>query len=543
MLAFLAKKSEKDEGLDESPGGKEDKKKHEDMKVITELEDRDDFRQIWVVSLDDEKPRRLTTEPWVYEDPAWSPDGRFLAFTYDEKGTRGVSEDSHVGIMPAEGGDIRRITGDDIFAGAPSWSRDGKRIAYFRDRDVEYGAYLNVKDLYVYDLEKETHTNVTLGVESPAVGGSGSIPHHAAVWSADDSSLYLLGAKGPAQNVYRVVVPEGGASSGGIRSGMIPITEQKGEIYAPTFSKDGSVMAFVMGSFSRVVEVYASTVDRFAPKRLTDTMKPLEKLGFREPETLRFDSLDGTPLEAFLFYPDNFEKGNPVPLVVDIHGGPASRWGAQVPRYAPWRLYNAHGMAVLLVNPRGSTGYGAEFQRGNFKGFGRGDLVDIISGVDHVIGMGVADPERLGVTGYSYGGFMTNNIITRTKRFKAAVSIAGGANYISCYCQANPILPGVFYDGPPWGESSRLYFEHSPIVRAGNVTTPTLIMHGEKDGAVDKSQSIEFFRALREAGVETELVLYPREAHSIYEPVHWRDYMKRSVEWFRKHLLGEEPEA
>jgi dipeptidyl aminopeptidase/acylaminoacyl peptidase len=142
------------------------------------------------------------------------------------------------------------------------------------------------------------------------------------------------------------------------------------------------------------------------------------------------------------------------------------------------------------------------------------------------------------VTGYSYGGFMTNNIITRTDRFKAAVSIAGGANYISCYCQANPVLPRVFYDGPPWGKTAELYFKHSPVVRAGLVTTPTLFMHGENDRAVHVSQSIEFFRALAEAGVETELVIYPREGHGISEPVHWRDYMQRTVDWFAERLLN-----
>jgi len=517
-IAFLAAR------IDENR--KKETAKGRDMKVLTALEDRSKWAHIWIMDLDEKKPRRVTTEPYIYEDIAWSPDSARLAFTYDEKGTRGVSEDSHVGVMAAEGGPIECLTGADIFAGAPSWSHDGMKIAYLRDRDVALGAYLNVKDLYIYDTATGAHTCVTAGAKV-AVGGYSSIPHTPANWSVDDRYLYLLGAKGATQNVFRV--PAGGGP-------MAQVTGSEGEIYVPTFSSDGQTMAFVMGSFTCVTEVCASPTDRFEPTVLTNTMEPLESFEFRAPERLSFESADGLGVEGFLFYPDGYESGSRVPLVVDIHGGPASRWGAQIPRYTPWRVYNALGMAILVVNPRGSTAYGARFQKGNFKGFGQGDMNDIMAGVDHVIEMGVADPDRLGVTGYSYGGFMTNCIITATDRFKAAVSIAGGSNYISCYCQCNPVLLRVFYDGPPWGETAALYFEHSPIFKAHKVTTPVLFMHGEKDGAVHVSQSIEFFRALSEAGATTELVLYPREAHSIAEPVHWRDYMERTVEWFKKYL-------
>lgn len=517
-IAFLARKTDENK--------KKETAKGRDMKVLTALEDRSEWAHIWIIDLDEKKPRCVTSPPHVYEDMAWSPDSESLAFTCDEKGTRGVSEDSHVAIMPAEGGPIERITGADIFAGAPSWSHDGKKIAYFRDRDVAHGAYLNVKDLYIYDISTGEHLCITSGAKV-AVGGYLSIPHTPAAWSADDRYLYLLGAQGATQNVYRI--PAGGGP-------MAQVTGSEGEIYAPTYSSDRQTMAFLMGSFTRVVEVCASPTDRFEPTIVTNTMEPLERFEFRAPERLSFESADGLGVEGFLFYPDGYEKGERVPLVVDIHGGPASRWGAQIPRFTPWRVYNALGIAILIVNPRGSTGYGARFQQGNFKGFGQGDMDDIMAGVDHVIAMGVADPERLGVTGYSYGGFMTNCIITATDRFRAAVSIAGGSNYISCYCQCNPVLPRVFYDGPPWGETATLYFEHSPIIKAHKVTTPVLFMHGEKDSAVDVSQSIEFFRALSEVGATTELVLYPRESHSIAEPVHWRDYMERTVEWFKKYL-------
>jgi dipeptidyl aminopeptidase/acylaminoacyl peptidase len=512
-------------------GTKKKKGPHDDMKVMSSLEDRDAWRHIWVMSVDDNKLRRVTTEPFIYEDFAWSPDGEKFAFTYDPKGTRGVSEDSHVGVMPSKGGAIRRLTDDDLFAGAPSWSHDGKSIAYLRDREVELGAYLNVKDLYICNVVSGESRCLTSG-DDVAVGGYNSIPHTPAVWSPDDQTLFLHGAVGPTQNLYRVPAT-GGA--------LEPVTQSAGEIYSATFSTDRQTIAFLMGSWVEVIEVYASSVDCFEPKRLTFTMNAIEHLGFRAPESVRFASRDGLEVEGFLFYPDDYEKGTPVPLIVDIHGGPASRWGAQIPRFTPWRVYNSLGIAVLIVNPRGSTAYGASFQRGNYQGFGLGDLDDIMAGVDHVIAMGVAAPDQLGVTGYSYGGFMTNNIITRTDRFKAAVSIAGGSNYISCYCQANPVLPRVFYGGPPWGKNRQLYFEHSPIIRVGAVTTPTLFLHGEKDRAVHVSQSTEFFRALAEAGVTTELVLYPREGHSIYEPCHWRDYMQRTVDWFCKFLIPAEP--
>jgi dipeptidyl aminopeptidase/acylaminoacyl peptidase len=225
-----------------------------------------------------------------------------------------------------------------------------------------------------------------------------------------------------------------------------------------------------------------------------------------------------------------------------MHGGPYSRYGNAWSSRYPWQVLAQEGFAVFIVNPRGGTGYGQDFLRGVYRNFGTDDYLDIMAATDTLVARGVMDPDRLGFTGYSYGGLMTNVVISRTDRFRCAVSIAGIFNYVSAMGQSNPQLFIDSYDEPWSGDLARLW-EHSPASRADRIKTPTLIMHGKDDTPVDPRQSIELFSYLQLNGVPSRLVLYPGEGHGINKPSHMVDYQTRELQWFRHYILADDDAA
>jgi dipeptidyl aminopeptidase/acylaminoacyl peptidase len=244
---------------------------------------------------------------------------------------------------------------------------------------------------------------------------------------------------------------------------------------------------------------------------------------------------DGREVQGWLLPPKDVDPGRRYPLVVSVHGGPSAqataswpgRWNAVLP---------AEGYFVLLPNPRGSYGQGEAFTRANVKDFGHGDLRDILAGVDAAVAAAPIDPERVGVIGWSYGGFMAMWAVTQTHRFKAAVAGAGIANWQSYYGTNRidrwmlPFFGASVYDDPA------VYARSSPINFVKNARTPTLVLHGDRDSEVPTPQGYEFWHALRTLGVPTQLVVYPNEGHAVSRPEHVRDMQKRIVSWFEKYL-------
>jgi len=248
---------------------------------------------------------------------------------------------------------------------------------------------------------------------------------------------------------------------------------------------------------------------------------------------------DGQVVEGFLFLPPGAGETDNLPAIIEMHGGPFYRYGnAWTSRY-PWQVLSRRGYAVFIANPRGGTAYGDEFLRGVYRNFGTDDFTDIMAAIDALAERGTIDPDRLGFTGYSYGGLMTNVVVSRTGRFKAAVSIAGIWNYVSAMGQSNPQL---FIDSyrRPWDSDLGLMWEHSPASRAADITTPTLVMHGKDDKPVDPRQSIEMFSYLQLNGVPSRLVLYPGEGHGINKPSHMIDYMGRELQWFDHYVKDDD---
>jgi dipeptidyl aminopeptidase/acylaminoacyl peptidase len=298
-------------------------------------------------------------------------------------------------------------------------------------------------------------------------------------------------------------------------------------------------MAFIHESTDTPPDLYVTGTRKFAPKQLSNLNPGYQSHPIGRTEALRWKSTDGIEIEGLLTTPVGYRKGSRCPLILLIHGGPASvhseAYTAKGGMY-PIQAFAQAGYAVLRVNPRGSSGYGRDFRYANHEDWGFGDFEDQMTGVDHVIEMGIAHPDSLCVTGWSYGGYMTSFIVTRTGRFKAAMMGAGISNLASFTGTADiPSFIPDYFDGEPW-ERAETYVKHSAVFQAKGVTTPTLILHGEIDRRVPLSQGEEFYNALRRQGCTTRMVVYPRTYHSPSEPKFIIDIGERIIDWFDTHL-------
>jgi dipeptidyl aminopeptidase/acylaminoacyl peptidase len=262
----------------------------------------------------------------------------------------------------------------------------------------------------------------------------------------------------------------------------------------------------------------------------------LAQLKLGEMEKVRFVSKDGTEIESFVVKPPDFKQNHKYPTILSIHGGPVSQYTYGY-SFSP-QFYAAHGYLVVLPNPRGSTGRGEEFRKAIYQGWGIKDYEDVIAAVDHVIELGYADPDRLGVMGYSYGGFMTNVVITRTDRFKAAVSGAGHSLFIANFGHDIYQKWYVWELDLPW-ENRQLWEKLSPLNQVHKVTTPTVFICGQKDWNVPVLNSEMMYQSLKRLGIETQLVVYPDSHHGGWKKQFNRDYSKRALAWMDKYVKKE----
>jgi dipeptidyl aminopeptidase/acylaminoacyl peptidase len=282
------------------------------------------------------------------------------------------------------------------------------------------------------------------------------------------------------------------------------------------------MLGFAMQANDYAPEAFVSRVDNFSPVQISRANANLPKLSVGKTEVVRWRSADGMEIEGLLTYPTNYQPGRRVSLLLVIHGGPAgaftSRYLPSSRGFYPLATFASRGFAILRANPRGSSGYGYKFKFANVKDWGGGDFKDLMTGVDHVIEMGVADPERLGVMGWSYGGYMTAWAITQTHRFKAASVGAGITNLISATgtMDISTFIPDYF-EAQPW-ENLELYRARSAMFNVKGVTTPTLIQHGEADRRVPIAQAYELYNALKMQNVPVRMIVLPRMPHAPNEP-------------------------
>ena len=451
---------------------------------------------------------------YVY-DYDWSPDGRSLVC----EAAFGSGENNYWVAQLWRfdlGGDAagRVLHKPALQIAMPRWSPDGKHIAFIEGIMSDEGS--NGGDVYVIPAEGGSATNVTPGMRASAASVR---------WLPSGEILFGENING-LSGLARVSATGGDVTH--IWSGEEKIYRRNS--IGASVANDGVTTAVIRESFARAPEVAAGRIGQWTQiTRVNESVKPL----WGRAENLNWTS-DAFRVQGWLLYPRDSDRAR-LPMVVQVHGGPS---GAALSAWPSLNLAAlvASGYAVFLPNPRGSFGQGAAFAEANIKDFGYGDLRDILRGVDAVVARAPIDKDRVGVWGWSYGGYMTIWAVTQTNRFRAAVAGAGIVNWESYYGQNSidqwmiPFFGASVYDDP-W-----IYRRSAPIEFIKKVKTPTLVLVGDRDGEVPAPQSFEFWHALKTLGIKTKLVVYPNEGHRISRPEHRRDLATRLVRWFDENL-------
>ncbi len=486
-----------------------------------EIKDTFFEQRLAVVDLPTGKLSQITpADTYIYEYD-WSPDGKhFVVSSALGNGDNNwwVAE---LSTLDATTGLLKSIYKPKFQIANPVWSPDGKQIAFIEGLMSDEG--LTGGDIHIIASDGGEAKNLTKDRKASAAW-LGWLPDRKILFSEYVGGNSAIATLDPATGkIEQRWSAEGALTSAGVF----------GSLLSPT--KDGKAIAGIFRSFSQAPEVVLITPDSPTPTLVTSRNASL-KPAWGEAKSITWKS-DGHEVQGWLLYPRDFDPAKKYPLVVYVHGGPShitlSHW--------PGTHDFSSGLAgmgyfVLSPNPRGSFGQGETFTRANVKDFGYGDFKDIMAGVDEALKVAPIDANRLGITGWSYGGFMTMWAVTQTSRFKAAMAGAGLSNWQSYYGQnlidqwMIPFFGKSVYDDP------EIYAKSSPINFIKKAKTPTLILVGDSDGEVPAPQSYEFWHALKTLGVETQFVVYEREGHLFANPKHQRDVIARTLAWFDAHL-------
>jgi dipeptidyl aminopeptidase/acylaminoacyl peptidase len=499
------------------------KKEKRDVNVVDE-----NFKmtRIWMIpvaknSQGKHEPRLLTSgEMNVEAKFDWSPDGKTIVFGHTPTPRADDWTRSDLSTVEVATGTVKSLVRSGAAETQPLYSPDGRTIAYVASDDPP--TWAGDSSVFVVSAAGgEPRRLADTFDHKPSLVG----------WSSDGKRLYFQETRGTVGRLCALSVEGGAAMDLGTGDRNVTITRMNA-------TRD--MVGIVSQDSERAPEAYVTKLDSFAPTQVSRVNADLPNFPMGRTEVIRWKSTEDLEIEGLLTYPVGYEKNKRYPLVLNVHGGPAGvftqTFTASRGIY-PIAAFAAQGYAILRPNPRGSSGYGKAFRYANRKDWGGGDYRDLMSGVDHMISMGVADPERLGVMGWSYGGYMTSWTITQTRRFKAACVGAGVTNLMSFNGTADipSFVPDYF--GAEYWENLELYRAHSAMFQVKGVTTPTLILHGEADVRVPLSQGSEFYNALKRQQVPVKMVTYPRQAHGPTEPKFVLDIGQRLIDWFN-HYLG-----
>jgi len=481
-------------------------------------------RELFMVPSGGGVPRQLTHLGVDVRDLAWLPDAGGMVIAADSAQRDEYTYSRADLWLVRVDGSLERLTDDGFDYRDPRVSPDGTRIVAIRQLGLstviaEGRSRGAPTDLYLVPLKGGAPANLT---------ASWDLLPSDPVWSPDGRWVYFTGGTGGEQQLFRV-----SAAGGAVEQ----VTRGPRQVDAVSFSADFSRMAFVAGDALHPNEAFVARTDGGGETRLTRFNDPLlATLELGTVERVSYPSKDGTPIEGWLTLPPPARRHSPMPLILSIHGGPHGAYGWSFS--LPFQLLAAQGYAVLATNPRGSTGYGEDFLWATWGGWGNKDAEDVLAGVEHVAARHPIDRSRLGVTGYSYGGFLTNWIITHDRRFKAAVSGAGISNWLSDYATADiPRTKESEFFGPPWEERSRqLLLEQSPVFHAKGVTTPTLFIQGEADYRVPPEQAEQMYLALRKQRVPARMVRYPETSHGGWSPWNQVHRYHEELAWWARYL-------
>ncbi|HYN82926.1 MAG TPA: S9 family peptidase [Gemmatimonadaceae bacterium] len=463
--------------------------------------------------------RKLTNENQHISGFNWSPDGRKIVFSRVKSPVANDWPSADVAVVEVATARVTPFAATQAAESSPSYSPDGKWIAMVvSDLPVRWAGTGHIT---VFPSAGGAPKNMPIGHDGqPNIIG----------WAADSRKIYFSESKGTGTALYTADVVAGT---------ITPIKTADVLMSGININRNSIMLGMVMQTSARPPEAFVSRIGDATPTQVSKANTELARMPVGRTEVVRWKSTDGRDIEGLLTYPVGYTAGTKVPLLVNIHGGPAGVFQNSYigGRSAyPLASFAARGFAVLRPNPRGSSGYGVEFRYANIKDWGGGDYEDIMTGVDKVVAMGVADPERLGVMGWSYGGYMTSTIVTKTKRFKAASAGAAVTNLMSFTGTAD--IPGFIpdYFGGEFWDNPDSYRKHSAMFNIKGVTTPTLIQHGDADVRVPISQGYELYNALKSQGVPTRMLVLPRQPHGPNEPRMHVALMQSNLDWFDKYL-------
>lgn len=554
----------------------EEEKKQKDKDDSQVVDQNFKFSRLWVIDVVTEKASELVKGEFTVSDPQWSPDGKSIAFVTnptpkaDDGGlsdiwiinlardansekadsekkiadleknlaslmidgdrnyfrvmeTRGQIAALEIKISQHSG--LRRLVDNEGPDNSPRWSPDGKQIAYL-SRDSKNGE-IGQQRLTVIAAEGGTPR------ELASMFGYQPGP---AKWSPDGKTIYFTASVRTEARMFSVSSVGTSASKLGDIGGVMG---------QATFSRDGSMLAFTKSDSEHPDDVYVVKFPLGFMSKLTDHNPQVRELALGSSEVVRWKSKDGMEIEGVLIYPVGYEKGKRYPTVAAIHGGPAGVWTQGFP--GSWgnfgHVWAGKGWVVFYPNIRGSSAYGEKFLMSNIRDWGGGDYQDVQTGLDYLIAKGIADPDKLAQSGWSYGGYMTAWTLTQTNRFKAVVVGAGLTDMFSMYSTDDlQRLLVAYFGAQPWNDVE-VYRRASAMTFIKQAKTPTLILHGGSDQRVPPSQGQELYMGLRQNGVPVEMVVFPREPHGLQEPRHRLDKMRREYAWCSKYVLGVEAPA
>jgi dipeptidyl aminopeptidase/acylaminoacyl peptidase len=525
---------------DPVPENREKEKKEGFDQIVVDADYR--YAHINVIEVTDQatplaKPVKLTDGALHAVEIDWNPAGDAIAFTARNTPRLADAPTTEIYVIDVGGKQAQasRLTTNDRGENNIEWSPDGKTVSYLSNSDKHPSIGPSRIHLLTVTPSRANSLTGFVAASKPQViqpEFGGYIRDHQ--WSRDGRLIYFSVDIATNRRIGRMA-PDGA---------RLEFYGMRGLDGSFTLSASSESVAYLEEGPEHPADVHsASTNELFgdsAKARQLTRMNPKAKeLALARVEPIKWkNSKDGREIEGILVYPIDYEAGKRYPLITSIHGGPEGAYqlsfmasSSEFPH-----VYAARGYASFFPNFRGSSNYGYEFASANVGDLGGGDYQDIMSGVDYLIERGIADPTRLAIKGYSYGGYMSGWIIGHTDRFKAAVFGAGLSNAISYYSQADiQFSRETLHQGTPWRNNQNM-IERSPVFYLQNAKTPSLIYHGEKDERVPLPQSLETYMGLKKAGVATQLIIYPREGHGLREPAHQLDKMRREFEWIEKYV-------